>query len=601
MSKALLVVVLSMPVVGLAGQVVLENGPLRRFREGGKEAFETRIDPDEHINGFASVGDQAEGVPNARQEFCGHYLDLCSTYWQLDRLACAKEYGRRVVGSAARSMSLDGYIGGEVAENRTGAFSLWNQSHAVYGLLRFAEATEDDTARKLGLRAADWLLRTLESMSPEQLVDVRLVGNGGSQNLVALYALCMAYEASGDAVYLDYVRKAIAGLEETKMNLLSNPNCLALQSQKGIEMLNAWRGVLRYAQLVRDTMAIQSSLRYWRSIADTQIRNTGASTNWERFLPNGNAPALLPVEKKPNENCVQCGWMRFTRELFSATDDFRCAQEMERTLYNHILGSVSSDCSDFAYYQGNVGRKAFRMNGLYQCCRYRGFAIMAHLPELLLDDDGTNVTPLVYAPLSYRADDGLVLKIATEYPRTGRMELRAAAKVPRKLRLPIPGWCREWTLSVNGRAARPFAAEADALKRIPPEVAVDLEPSRETIVVLDLKMEFVRKEHDIGGWRYAEYAYGPLVLVRDTGMGDKFGEPLPDNLRFERVLDAAGFAKFTAVDGGGRVHTLVDYAHACRANPDADQFEVFLPLSESRRIRSDGEGSLAGVKKGTVE
>jgi hypothetical protein len=30
--------------------------------------------------------------------------------------------------------------------------------------------------------------------------------------------------------------------------------------------------------------------------------------------------------------------------------------------------------TDFAYYQGNVGRKVFRMNGLYQCCRYRGFA-----------------------------------------------------------------------------------------------------------------------------------------------------------------------------------------------------------------------------------
>ena len=44
--------------------------------------------------------------------------------------------------------------------------------------------------------------------------------------------------------------------------------------------------------------------------------------------------------------------------------------------------------------------------------------------------------------------------------------------------------------------------------------------------------------------------------------------------------DRAVFAKFTAVDSEGRTHTLVDYAHACRANPDADQFEVFIPLSE---------------------
>jgi len=577
---ALFAVALSLPVCGLAGQVVLEDGPLRRFRDDGKAAFETLIDPEEHVRGFASVGDQANGVANARQEFCGHYLDLCATYWQLDRLPCAREYGRRVLHSAANSMSPDGYVGGEVEERRADAFSLWNQSHAVYGLLRFAEATGDEAARATGLRAAGWLLRTLDAMSPERLVDARLVGNNGSQHLVALYALCMAAEigARGEdsLSYLGYVRKTLAGLEKTKMNLLANPDCLALQSQKGIEMLNAWRGVLRYAKLDGDARAVQSSSRYWRSIADTQVRNTGASTNRERFLPDGNAPAILPVEMKPNENCVQCGWIRFSREVFSATGDVRCAHEMERTLYNHILGSVSSDCSDFAYYQGNVGRKAFRMNGLYQCCRYRGFAIMAHLPELVLDDDGTNVTPLVYAPLSYRSDDGLALRVATEYPRTGRLEFRVAAKAPRKLRLPIPAWCREWTLSVDGRAVD--VARDDA--RLP-AVFVDLEPSRETTVVLDLKMDFVREEHDIGGRRYAEYAYGPLVLVRDTGLGDVRGEPLPANLRFERVLDSTVFAKFTAVDGEGRAHTLVDYAHACRANPEADEFEVFVPVYDS--------------------
>ena len=564
--------------VSLAGQVVLEKGPLSRIREGGKTAFEARIDPEEHVRGFASVGDQEKGVANARQEFCGHYLDLCATYWQFDRLACANEYGRRVVDSVAHCMSEDGYIGGEVAERRMGAFSLWNQSHAVYGLLRFADATGDDAARTLGLRAADWLLRTLNSISPEELVDPKRSWNDGSQHLVAFYAICMAYEASGNAVYLDYVRKTIAGLERTKMNLLSNPDCLLLQSRKGIEMLNAWRGVLRYARLAGDCRALQACSRYWKSIADTQIRNTGAATNRERFLPSGNAPAILPVEMKPNENCVQCGWLRFTRELFAMTCDVRCAHEMERTLYNHILGSVASDGSDFAYYQGNVGRKAFRKNAVYQCCRYRGFAILAHLPELVIDDDGTNVTPLVYAPLTYQSDDSLVLKIATGYPKTGRIELRTKAIKPRKLRLPIPSWCREWELSVNGRTVD--ALHDGTRNHV---VEVGLVPFRETTVVLVFRMEFVRKEHDIGGRRYAEYAYGPLVLVRDTGFGDKFGEALPDNLRFERKSDGTAFAKFEAVDGDGRTRTLVDYAHACRTDSDSDEFEVFIPLSDADR------------------
>ena len=561
---------LSVPMVVFAGQVVLEDGPLRHFREEAKMAFMTRIDPEEHVRGFASVGDQAKGVANARQEFCGHYLDLCATYWQLDGLTCARRFGERIVDSLEMAMSEDGYIGGEVHGRRMQAFSLWNQAHAVYGLLRFAEATGNARAKAHGLCAADWLLKAHESMPPERLVDMRLVSNGGSQNLTAFYALVMAGKMFGERKYTDYVERTLHGLEATKMNLLSNPDCLTLQSRKGIEMLNAWRGVLAYARFANDGKAMQSCSRYWRSIAETQIRNTGAATNKERFQPQGNVPAILPVEMKPNENCVQCGWLRFTRELFAATGDVRCAHEMERTLYNHILGSVASDGSDFAYYQGNVGRKVFHRNGVYQCCRYRGFAIMAHLPELILDDDGTSVTPLVYAPLAYQANDGFVLKISTEYPKTGHIELRVTTKVPRKLRLPIPSWCREWTLCINGEKIAPSVEGGFAF--------VNLKPSGDIVVQLDFKMEFVRRAHDIGGKQYAEYAYGPLVLVRDTRLGDKLGESLSTDLRFVRQDSGNDvFAKFTAVDGEGRTHVLVDYVHACRANPDTDEFEIFIP------------------------
>ena len=400
---------------------VLAESAIRRLREGVKSAFASLIDPAEHIRGLASIGDQEDGVANARQEFGGHYLDLCATFWEQDGLSCARDYGNRVVDAVARAMTPNGYIGGEISERQSASFSLWNQSHVVYGLLRFANATGNDKARTLGLRAANWLMRTLCSMTPGELVDPRTVWNDGSQHLVSFYALCLAYSVSGNCAYLDFVGKTLRGLEATGMNLLSNPDCLALQSRKGIEMINAWRGVLAYARLAGVDAAIRACSRYWLSIAETQIRNTGAATNAERFLPDGNAPAILPVEMKPNENCVQCGWMRFTRELFSATGNARCAREMERTLYNHILGSVASDGTDFAYYQGNVGRKAFRKNAIYQCCRYRGFAIMAHLPELVLHDDGADVTPLIYAPLSYQADDGLALGIDTDYPRTGRI------------------------------------------------------------------------------------------------------------------------------------------------------------------------------------
>ena len=331
-----------------AAAPVLTEGPLLKFRESGKTAFLGLVDPQEHVRAVAAVGDQAPGLPNARQEFCGHYLDLCATYWHIDREPRAKAFGDLVVAAAGESMSEDGYIGGETPERRKLGFSLWNQAHVVYGLLGFAKATGSGAALRLGVKAADWLFRTQSAMTPAELVNPKTSWNDGSQHLTAFYSFALAADATGDERYLDYVGNTLKGLESTKMNFLSSDGCLDMQSRKGIEMLNAWRGVLAYAQRRDDPEARTAALRNWRSIADTQIREPGSSTCAERFYEGGGRPELLPITRKPNENCVQCGWLRFSREMFGATGEPQCMDEMERTLYNHILGSVSNAGYDFA-------------------------------------------------------------------------------------------------------------------------------------------------------------------------------------------------------------------------------------------------------------
>ncbi len=126
---------------------------------------------------------------------------------------------------------------------------------------------------------------------------------------------------------------------------------------------------------------------------------------------------------------------------------------------------------------------------------------------------------------------------------------------------------------VNGKVIPAESADGFAV--------VDLPPSRRTAIRLDLNMRLVRKTHDIGGRPYTEFSFGPLVLVRDTGLGDSLGEALPDDLSFKRQdCGDEAFAKFAATDAGGRRHNLVDYAQSCRANPDADEFEVFIPARE---------------------
>lgn len=535
----------------------LTGGVLLDKYEKVRKNFYEKID--EKIHALTYVGEQ--NLYYAEPEFTGKFMDICAHFYERDGDARALEKGMTVVNSIAENIRADGYIGMLGKGNELKVFSVWNQSFTLYGLTRMYAVMQSPEIKSLIVKAADWIFNVFSGENPPDILEA---ANKGSENITCFFAMLCAYEATGDKKYLDFVGRIIEYCEKTDMNLLSFDSILALRSQKGIEMIVVYLGVLKYGILAKNPKAINSARRYFEEIRLTQIRNTGNGTIRESWTENGNAPRLMPTEEKPNETCVAVGIVELALSLFNLFPEAKYLDTIEKTLFNHLCGSLEKAGSDLAYYQGNWGRKIYRTaGGAYQCCRYRGFTLFSYLNDMLYHFDGGTLIPMIYAPSKFECN-GLAVEQITDYPASDKILFGIKTNRTLKVKLRVPEWCENYALSVDGKSVKAICENQYLTVYLySGEHSVSLWLSEKPIVI----------EHNIDGKNYLSVSYGPMLMTHDTHFGGELWQSLARDSVFER-RDTNGEAiiKLYSKD-----MTLVDFASAGGNDPENDLYTVFIP------------------------
>ena len=514
---------------------------------------------DENIHAATYEGEHE--LKYAEPEFTGKFMDICARYYEREGDERALRKGMAVVNSIEKNIRADGYLGMLGEGNELKMFSVWNQSFTLYGLTRMYDATGDTKILALVRRAADWIINSFTGEGHPDILDAT---NKGSQHISCLYPMLRSYEVTSDKKYLEFVREVIAYCETTNMNLLSFDSILTLRSQKGIEMIVVYLAVLKYGLLTGDDRAVKAAKRYFEQIRLTQIRNTGNGTIYESWTENGNAPRLMPTEEKPNETCVAVGIVELALALFHVFPEAKYLDVIEKTLFNHMCGSLEKSGSDLAYYQGNYGRKIYRTaGGAYQCCRYRGFTLFSYLNDMLYYFDGETLIPMVYTSSELSADS-VTCKQTTNFPADGAVTLVLKADKKLKLKLRVPEWCESRSLSVNG----------EAVNIEPTEGYLELVlGAGESEISLLLEEKASINSHEIDGKRYLSVNYGPLLMAHDTHFGGEQWQALSKKAAFERA--DAGDEAIVRLDSAEM--TLVDFASAGGNDPENDTYTVFVP------------------------
>jgi len=181
----------------------------------------------------------------------------------------------------------------------------------------------------------------------------------------------------------------------------------------------------------------------------------------------------LPNQEAYAETCAAIGLVFWAHRLVQATGESRYADIMERALYNGVISGVSLDGEKFFYVNPLASDGTHHRQGWFDCacCPPNLARLLASLGQYLYSTGDDGLAVHLYAQGEARAElpDGspLTLRVQTRYPWEGQVQLIVGLEGPADfaLRLRVPGWCREYSLRLNGQGMQHSLEKGYAVAR----------------------------------------------------------------------------------------------------------------------------------------
>ncbi|TMR15839.1 glycoside hydrolase family 127 protein, partial [Nonomuraea zeae] len=436
------------------------------------------------------------------------YKLLEALAWETGRTGDAEAEAaiKRITVRVARAQDPDGYLGtcfghGDQPPRYSdleGGHELYNLGHLLQAAVaRLRTHGEDDLVR-VARRAADHVCRTF--------------GQDGLAKICGHPEIEVGLAELGRALGEDrYIEQARLFLDRRGHGTLRDiPLGRAyFQDDLPIRQADVWRGhAVRALYLTAaavdvavergDDELLRAVERQWeRSVSrrtyitggmGSRHQDEGFGEDWE-----------LPPDRAYCETCAGVASIMVSWRLHLATGDVRYTDLIERTLYNVVATSPSTDGQAFFYanplHQRTPGRPADANEvspraeaGVrapwfdVSCCPTNVARTLAGLGGYLAtaDDDGLQIHQ--YAPCAIRTElpDGrpIAVDVETGYPETGTVRVRVAAGStgPWTLSLRVPAWAAGATLTDEGRTREvaPGLAEITREFRAGDVIAIDL-------------------------------------------------------------------------------------------------------------------------------
>ncbi|MGO8926425.1 MAG: glycoside hydrolase family 127 protein [Limisphaerales bacterium] len=231
--------------------------------------------------------------------------------------------------------------------------------------------------------------------------------------------------------------------------------------------------------------------RVWRNTTERNEYLTGGigpSANNEGFTVDYDLPNLTAYQ----ETCATVALVQWAHRLALLYGDASYADVLERGLYNGILSGVSQDGTKFFYVNPLESAGTHHRSPWFgcACCPPNVTRTLAALGGYAYAVSADSLYVNLYLQGSAQAkvgDTAVALKVTTEYPWDGKVELELTPAAPAKfaLRLRRPGWCQHAGVAVNRGAVNAPVVERGYL-------VLDREWKRGDRVELDLPMPVQR-------------------------------------------------------------------------------------------------------------
>jgi hypothetical protein len=514
------------------------------------------------------------GGADWRCEYWGKWFTSLTLADAYHSTPATREKRDEAVKALIATAAPDGYLGTRTPVHRLDGWDVWGRKYALLGLMADYDRTRDVAVLNAARRHADVLITEL---GPGK-VDIADVGEwNGLPASSVLEPVVLLYERTGEKKYLDFAEHIVACWSVPSKRLpagmrlvedaLAGKNPDQMCAPKAYEMMSCFEGLCELYRATGERKYLEASEKLADGIFREEATLVGCGTRGEVWF--SGAKQQTGVVDKPMETCVTVTWMKLCDQLLRLTGDVRYADELEKNLYNGLLGAMMPDGQWWAYFDGLMG---VRVPSYVQhadvglsCCVVNGprGLILTPFWAFMQSADGPVVN--LYAPGS--AQVGTVkLEITGDYPVSDQVEIRVAPARTEEftLTLRIPAWSERTELKVNGKplSVTPGYAKVRRTWRKGDRVAM----------TFDLRARTVEMNGQVALLR------GPVVLSLDNRLTPAATNQVTLDRNPELKPNPAAAKKigaWMAFDVG--TLTFCDYASAGNAFSQQNIFRTWLP------------------------
>jgi DUF1680 family protein len=526
-------------------------------------------------------------------EHVGKYLETASNVWKLTHNSALKKQMDRMMYELINTQLEDGYLGTYTPDQYWTSWDVWSHKYNLHGLLAYYSTTGYQPALQACKKMGDLLCKIFGKNAGQ--MDIILAGTHiGMAATSVLDAMIELYKYTADKKYLDFCNYIVGAWEQDNgpkliSSILATGKVKKVGNGKAYEMLSNYVGLAKMYQVTGNMKFLKATEMAWQDVVDHQLYITGTSSSHEHFQEDD----YLPATNKDNmgEGCVTTTWLQLNQNLFAITGDIKYLNQLENSVYNHLLAAENPQTGCVSYYTPLMNKKPFTC--YITCCQSsvpRGIALV---PNFTFGNINSIPTVLFYEPAVYTLQtttkDKKVIErtfqLEGNFPETGNMVLsvKSPAQASFALALRVPEWCTNYSATVGGKTYTGTPNQLLTIDR-------NWKPVDKVMIHFDMPVKMIA-----GGKSYPSqtaFQRGPQVLALDKSLNDTYVNNLIsttkvgfdiENLNLvskPSILPINWIGKQAfSVDllGGKQQLFLVPFADASQTNGD---MIVWLPLNQ---------------------
>ncbi len=382
----------------------------------------------------------------------------------------------------------DGRITTYPQEKEFCGWDMWTRKYVLVGCLYFYGICRDEAFKERIVTAMKGQVDYLIDKLGEDKLSVLETSHwwGGVNSASILEPIVELHKLTGEEKYLTFAKYILesGGCRDGNLLELAEEGVMMpfeYPTVKAYEMMSYFEGALAYYEVTGETRYLNIVEKFAEAVRKTDITIIGCAGCTHELFDHSAVKQTEETEPLAimQETCVTVTWMRLQERLLRLTGKVIYAEGIEQSALNALYGSLNfeglpqlekgenvrvpgvpfdsySPLTFKARGIGIGGYKKFSTGGYYGCCACIGAAGTALFPlvSVMAQDDGFvlneygNGTVTAATP----AGNSVTLTISGNFADEGNAAVSLALDTPETftLRLRVPAWSHEPTLTVNG-------------------------------------------------------------------------------------------------------------------------------------------------------